>query len=61
MRFTVDRCAPGAADRLNLLVSPLRADLRGRPPAVLANAGLDVLASENHAMAAPAARRRRRC
>lgn len=52
MRFYWDCYCPRAADRLNPLAAPLRADLRGLPPALLAIAELDVLASENHAMAA---------
>lgn len=44
--------APRAADRLNPLAAPLRADLAGLPPCLLQIAELDVLASENHAMAA---------
>lgn len=52
MRFYFDCYLPRAADRLNPLASPLRADPRGLPPVVLAIAELDVLASENHAMAA---------
>jgi acetyl esterase len=51
MRFYFDCYLPRGADRLNPLASPLRADLRGLPPVVLAIAELDVLASENHAMA----------
>ena len=42
---------PEPAARLNPLLSPLRADLAGLPPCLLHIAGLDVLASENHAMA----------
>jgi acetyl esterase len=52
MRFYWDCYCPRRPDRLNPLASPLRADLRGLPPVVLAIAELDVLASENHAMAA---------
>ncbi|HEV7268023.1 MAG TPA: alpha/beta hydrolase [Falsiroseomonas sp.] len=43
---------PRPADRLNPLAAPLRADLRGLPPVLLHFAELDVLASENRAMAA---------
>lgn len=52
MRFYWDCYCPRAADRLNPLAAPLRADLRGLPPVALIIAELDVLASENHAMAA---------
>lgn len=46
------RCyAPREADRLHPLAAPLRADLSGLPPCLLHVAELDVLASENHAMA----------
>ncbi|MGG5808522.1 alpha/beta hydrolase [Falsiroseomonas sp. CW058] len=50
MRFYLDCYLPRAADRLNPLASPLRADLRGLPPVLLHIAELDVLASENLAM-----------
>ena len=43
---------PEPAARLNPLVSPLGADLSALPPCLLHIAGLDVLAHENHAMAA---------
>lgn len=43
---------PDAAGRLNPLASPLRANLAGLPPCQVHVAGLDVLASENYAMAA---------
>lgn len=52
MAFYWNCYCPRPADRLNPLVAPLRADLRGLPPALLHIAELDVLASENHAMAA---------
>jgi acetyl esterase len=52
MRFYWDCYCPRPADRLNPLASPLRADLRGLPPALLHIAELDVLAAENHAMEA---------
>ena len=50
MRFYLDCYLPRAADRLNPLGSPLRADLRGLPPCLLHIAELDVLSSENLAM-----------
>jgi acetyl esterase len=52
MRFYWDCYAPRPADRLNPLAAPLRADLKGLPPVLLHIAELDVLAAENHAMAA---------
>lgn len=52
MAFYWDCFCPRPADRLNPLVAPLRADLKGLPPVLLHIAELDVLASENHAMAA---------
>ena len=52
MRFYWNAYAPRPADRLNPLAAPLRADLAGLPPCLLHIAELDVLASENHAMAA---------
>ncbi|WP_270937775.1 alpha/beta hydrolase [Falsiroseomonas oryzae] len=52
MRFYWDCYCPRAADRLNPLASPLRADLRGLPPVLLHIAELDVLAAENRAMEA---------
>jgi acetyl esterase len=52
MQFYWDCYCPRAADRLNPLASPLRADLRGLPPVLLHIAELDVLAAENRAMAA---------
>ena len=52
MAFYWDCYCPRPADRLNPLVAPLRADLKGLPPVLLHIAELDVLASENHAMAA---------
>jgi acetyl esterase len=51
MRFYWDLYAPRPADRLNPLAAPLRGDLRGLPPCLIHIAELDVLASENHAMA----------
>ncbi|MDO9708218.1 alpha/beta hydrolase [Paracraurococcus lichenis] len=51
MRFYWSVYAPREADRLNPLAAPLRADLAGLPPCLLHVAELDVLASENHAMA----------
>ena len=44
--------APRAVDRASPFTAPLRADLAGLPPCLLHIAELDVLASENHAMAA---------
>ncbi len=52
MRFYWSAYAPREADRLNPLAAPLRADLADLPPCLLHIAELDVLASENHAMAA---------
>jgi acetyl esterase len=52
MAFYWNCYCPRPADRLNPLVAPLRADLNGLPPVLLHIAELDVLASENHAMAA---------
>jgi len=52
MRFYWDCYAPQAADRVNPFVAPLRADLRGLPPVHMTLTELDVLASENVAMAA---------
>lgn len=51
MRFYWSVYAPREADRLNPLAAPLRADLADLPPCLLHIAELDVLASENHAMA----------
>jgi acetyl esterase len=44
--------APRIVDRSSPFTAPLRADLAGLPPCLLHIAELDVLASENHAMAA---------
>jgi acetyl esterase len=44
--------APRAVDRASPFTAPLRGDLAGLPPCLLHIADLDVLASENHAMAA---------
>ena len=44
--------APRAVDRASPLTAPLRGELTGLPPCLLHIAELDVLASENHAMAA---------
>ena len=52
MRFYWNAYAPQPATRLNPLAAPLRGDLAGLPPCLLHIAELDVLASENHAMAA---------
>ncbi|WP_372623508.1 alpha/beta hydrolase [Falsiroseomonas sp.] len=52
MRFYWECYCPRPADRLNPLAAPLRADLKGLPPVLLHFAELDVLASENRAMAA---------
>lgn len=52
MRFYWAAYAPRPADRLNPLAAPLRAELAGLPPCLLHIAELDVLAAENHAMAA---------
>ena len=52
MAFYWNCYCPRPADRLNPMVAPLRADLKGLPPVLLHTAELDVLASENHAMAA---------
>ena len=52
MRFYWEAYAPRPADRLNPLAAPLRAGLEGLPPCLLHIAELDVLAHENHAMAA---------
>jgi acetyl esterase len=52
MAFYWNCYCPRPADRLNPLVAPLRADLRGLPPVLLHISELDVLASENHAMEA---------
>jgi acetyl esterase len=51
MAFYWHAYAPRAADRASPLAAPLRGDLRGLPPCLLHIAELDVLASENHAMA----------
>jgi acetyl esterase len=52
MRFYWSAYAPREADRAHPFAAPLRADLAGLPPCLLHIAELDVLASENHAMAA---------
>jgi acetyl esterase len=52
MRFYWDCYAPQQADRYSPFASPLRADLRGLPPVHMTLTELDVLASENRAMAA---------
>ena len=52
MAFYWNCYCPRHADRLNPLVAPLHADLKGLPPVLLHIAELDVLASENHAMEA---------
>ncbi|KAA2211490.1 alpha/beta hydrolase fold domain-containing protein [Teichococcus oryzae] len=52
MRFYWDCYAPQQADRYGPFAAPLRADLRGLPPVHMTLTELDVLASENHAMAA---------
>jgi acetyl esterase len=52
MRFYWSVYAPQLADRLSPYAAPLRGDLGGLPPCLLHIAELDVLASENHAMAA---------
>lgn len=51
MRFYWSVYAPREADRAHPFAAPLRADLAGLPPCLLHIAGLDVLASENRAMA----------
>jgi len=51
MRFYWDAYAPQQADRFNPFAAPLRADLRGLPPVHMTLTELDVLASENFAMA----------
>jgi acetyl esterase len=51
MAFYWSVYAPREADRAHPYAAPLRADLRGLPPCLLHVAELDVLASENHAMA----------
>ncbi|RAI60230.1 alpha/beta hydrolase [Roseicella frigidaeris] len=52
MAFYWGAYAPRPADRVNPLAAPLRGSLAGLPPCLLHIAELDVLASENHAMAA---------
>ncbi len=52
MRLFWSRYLPDESGRVHPLASPLRADLRGLPPAFLAIAECDVLADENLAMAA---------
>ncbi|MBV1798643.1 alpha/beta hydrolase fold domain-containing protein [Siccirubricoccus sp. G192] len=51
MEFYWRSYAPREADRLSPLAAPLRGDLAGLPPCLLQIAELDVLASENLAMA----------
>ena len=51
MRFYWECYAPRPADRLNPLAAPLRGNLGGLPPCLIHIAELDVLASENQAMA----------
>jgi acetyl esterase len=51
MAFYWSVYAPREADRAHPYAAPLRADLRGLPPCLLHVAELDVLASENRAMA----------
>lgn len=51
MRFYWDAYAPQQADRHGPFAAPLRADLRGLPPVHMTLTELDVLASENLAMA----------
>jgi len=51
MGFYWECYAPREADRVNPLAAPLRGDLRGLPPTLIHIAELDVLASENLAMA----------
>lgn len=51
MEFYWRAYAPRRADRANPLAAPLRGDLKGLPPCLLHIAELDVLASENRAMA----------
>jgi acetyl esterase len=52
MSFYWGAYAPRPPDRVNPLAAPLRGSLAGLPPCLLHIAELDVLASENHAMAA---------
>jgi len=52
MEFYWRAYCPDPAARMNPLASPLRGELAGLPPCQIHVAGLDVLAAENHAMAA---------
>lgn len=52
MDFYWQAYAPRAIDRASPFAAPLRGDLAGLPPCLLHIAELDVLAAENHAMAA---------
>jgi acetyl esterase len=52
MEFYWRAYAPRAVDRASPLTAPLRGELASLPPCLLHIAELDVLASENHAMAA---------
>lgn len=52
MAFFWNAYAPRATDRAHPYAAPLRADVAGLPPVLLHAAELDVLASENLAMAA---------
>ncbi|WP_431269384.1 alpha/beta hydrolase [Dankookia sp. P2] len=52
MAFYWQAYAPRAVDRASPFTTPLRAGLAGLPPCLLHVAELDVLASENHVMAA---------